>query len=400
MAIGVIGQKAGMTRLFKEGGISVPCTIIRVIPNRIAQVKTIEKDGYQALQLVGGENKKASRITRPMKGHFRKTSVLAGKEICEFRIADSESKEVGGQIGVEVFSEGQKVRVTGISKGKGFAGTIKRHNFHGQDNSHGNSLSHRVMGSVGQCQFPGRVFKGKKMPGQMGNARVTVKNLEIVKVDKERQLLWIRGAVPGSRNNTVLVRHLSDIDIQAVSPDIKPQPPQEASPATASESSSPEQSPQPEPTSTEQVSEPETASESSPPEQSSQPEPTSAEQVPEPETASASSSPEQSPQPEPTSAEQVPEPETASESSSPEQSPQPEPTSAEQVPEPETASESAEPSPKAEAEQMSESVAPTPEPEQAAEAKEASELEKGSEADNKADTKQAQPPKEGSKDGA
>ena len=348
MAIGVIGQKAGMTRLFKEGGISVPCTIIRVIPNRIAQVKTIEKDGYQALQLVGGENKKASRITRPMKGHFRKTSVLAGKEICEFCIADSESKEVGGQIGVEVFSEGQKVRVTGISKGKGFAGTIKRHNFHGQDNSHGNSLSHRVMGSVGQCQFPGRVFKGKKMPGQMGNARVTVKNLEIVKVDKERQLLWIRGAVPGSRNNTVLVRHLSDIDIQAVSPDIKPQPPKEASPATASESSSSEQSPQPEPT----------------------------------------------------SAEQVPEPETASESSPPEQSPQPEPTSEEQVPEPETASESAEPSLKAEAEQMSESVAPTPEPEQAAEAKEAPELEKGSEADNKADTKQAQPPKEGSKDGA
>ena len=223
MAIGVIGQKAGMSRLFKESGVSVPCTIIRVIPNRIAQVKTTEKDGYNAMQLVGGENKKASRITRPMKGHFRKTSVLAGKEIHEFRIADSEVKKAGGQIGVEIFSEGQKVRVTGISKGKGFAGTIKRHNFRGQDNSHGNSLSHRVMGSVGQCQFPGRVFKGKKMPGQMGNKRVTVKNLEIVKVDEERQLLWIKGAVPGSRNNTVLIRHLSDIDIQAVSPDVEPQ---------------------------------------------------------------------------------------------------------------------------------------------------------------------------------
>ncbi len=232
MAIGVIGQKAGMSRLFKEEGISVPCTIIRVIPNRIAQVKTIEKDGYNAMQLVGGDDKKASRITRPMKGHFRKTSVLAGKEICEFRIADSEVKKVGGQIGVEIFSEGQKVRVTGISKGKGFAGTIKRHNFRGQDNSHGNSLSHRVMGSVGQCQFPGRVFKGKKMPGQMGNARVTVKNLEIVKVDEERQLLWIKGAVPGSRNNTVLIRHLSDIDIQAVSPDIEPQQSDETTPTS------------------------------------------------------------------------------------------------------------------------------------------------------------------------
>ena len=238
MAIGVIGQKAGMSRLFKESGISVPCTIIRVIPNRIAQVKTVEKDGYNAMQLVGGDSKKASRITRPMKGHFRKTSVLAGKEIHEFRIADSEVKKVGGQIGVEIFSEGQKVRVTGISKGKGFAGTIKRHNFRGQDNSHGNSLSHRVMGSVGQCQFPGRVFKGKKMPGQMGNTRVTVKNLEIVKVDEERQLLWIKGAVPGSRNNTVLIRHLADIDIQAVSPDIQPQ---QATAATTESTPIPEQ---------------------------------------------------------------------------------------------------------------------------------------------------------------
>ena len=322
MAIGVIGQKAGMSRLFKEGGISIPCTIIRVIPNRIAQVKTVKKEGYQALQLVGGENKKASQITRAMKGHFRKTSVQAGKEIREFRAADSEIKKAGGQIGVEIFSEGQKVRVTGISKGKGFAGTIKRHNFHGQDNSHGNSLSHRVMGSVGQCQFPGRVFKGKKMPGQMGNARVTVKNLEIVKVDEARQLLWIKGAVPGSRNNTVLVRHLSDIDIQAVSPDIEAQLPEEESSAAASESSSQEQGSQPEPASAEQVSESETAS------------------------------------------------------------------------------ESAEPSSKAEAEQMSESVAPTPEPDQAAEAEEASEIEKTSEADKKADTDQAQPPKEGSKDGA
>ena len=233
MAIGIIGQKAGMSRIFKEGGISVPCTIIRVIPNRVLQVKTTGNDGYQALQLVGGNNEKASKITRPMKGHFRKMSVQAGKEIREFRVADSEMKKTGSQIGVEIFSEGQKVRITGISKGKGFAGTIKRHNFHGQDNSHGNSLSHRVMGSVGQCQFPGRVFKGKKMPGQMGNERVTIKNLEIVKVDKEHQLLWIKGAVPGCRNNTVLIRHLSDIDIQAVSPDIESPQEQPATVATA-----------------------------------------------------------------------------------------------------------------------------------------------------------------------
>ncbi len=271
MAIGVIGQKAGMSRLFKAEGISVPCTIIRVIPNRIAQVKTTEKDGYNAMQLVGGDNKKASRITRPMKGHFRKTSVLAGKEIHEFRIADSEVKKVGGQIGVEIFSEGQKVRVTGISKGKGFAGTIKRHNFRGQDNSHGNSLSHRVMGSVGQCQFPGRVFKGKKMPGQMGNARVTVKNLEIVKVDEERQLLWIKGAVPGSRNNTVLIRHLSDIDIQAVSPDIEPQQSDETTPQSEPTTEAKEEA-QPEPASSaEQEASAEQATESTEP--GSQPKP-------------------------------------------------------------------------------------------------------------------------------
>ena len=278
MAIGVIGQKAGMSRLFKEEGTSIPCTIIRVIPNRIAQVKTTEKDGYSAMQLVGGDNKKVSRITRPMKGHFRKTSVLAGKEIREFRTADSEVKKVGGQIGVEIFSEGQKVRVTGISKGKGFAGTIKRHNFSGQDNSHGNSLSHRVMGSVGQCQFPGRVFKGKKMPGQMGNERVTVKNLEIVKVDEERQLLWIKGAVPGSRNNTVLIRHLSDIDIQAVSPDIEPQQPDPTTPTSepapeAKQEAQPEakQEAQPEPAlEAKQEAQPEPAPEAK---QEAQPEP-------------------------------------------------------------------------------------------------------------------------------
>jgi len=197
---------------------------VRVPPNRVAQVKTLASDGYRALQLVGGKNAKASRVTRAMKGHFRKTSIQAGSTLCEFRVAESEVKKAGALIGVEIFSEGQRVQLTGTSKGKGFAGTIKRHNFRGQDNSHGNSLSHRVMGSVGQCQTPGRVFKGKKMPGQMGNVRVCVKNIEVVKVDKERELLWLKGAVPGCRNSTLLIRHLSDIDIQAVSPDIDAQP--------------------------------------------------------------------------------------------------------------------------------------------------------------------------------
>jgi len=196
---------------------------VRVPPNRVAQVKTLARDGYRAVQLVGGKNAKPSRVTRPLKGHFRKTSIQAGSTLCEFRVAESEVKKAGSQIGVEIFSEGQRVQLTGTSKGKGFAGTIKRHNFRGQDNSHGNSLSHRVMGSVGQCQTPGRVFKGKKMPGQMGNARVCVKNIEIVKVDKERELLWLKGAVPGCRNSTLLIRHLSDIDIQAVSPDVDAQ---------------------------------------------------------------------------------------------------------------------------------------------------------------------------------
>ena len=345
MAIGVIGQKEGMSRLFKEEGTSIPCTIIRVIPNRIAQVKTTKKDGYNAMQLVGGDNKKASRITRPMKGHFRKTSVLAGKEIREFRIADSEVKKVGGQIGVEIFSEGQKVRVTGISKGKGFAGTIKRHNFHGQDNSHGNSLSHRVMGSVGQCQFPGRVFKGKKMPGQMGNERVTVKNLEIVKVDEERQLLWIKGAVPGSRNNTVLIRHLSDIDIQAVSPDTEPQQSDQTTP-TSEPATEIKQEAQPEQTAdADQQTPAEAASEATEPSYESEPATEAKEEA----------------QPEPT-------------------------TDADQQTPVEAASESAEPS---------------SESEQTVEAKQETQPKQASDTAQKADPEpdQAQPPKEGSKDG-
>lgn len=205
-----------MSRLFNEEGASIPCTIVRVATNYVSQVKTVERDGYLALQVSNGE-RRASRVTRAVQGHYKKTSTPTGNNIREFCIGEGELKKAGETIGVEIFSEGQKVKVTGTSKGKGFAGTIKRHNFHGQDNSHGNSLAHRVMGSVGQCQTPGRVFKGKKMPGQMGNARVTVRNLEIIKVDKDRQLIWIKGAVPGSRNSTVVIEHLASIDIQAIS---------------------------------------------------------------------------------------------------------------------------------------------------------------------------------------
>ena len=217
MAIGVIGQKAGMSRLFNKEGTSIPCTVVQVETNYVAQVKTVANDGYLALQLSSGE-RRATRAARALQGHCKKHKVPTASSLCEFRIEEKELKHAGETIGVEIFSVGQKVKVIGTSKGKGFAGTIKRHNFRGQDNSHGNSLSHRVMGSVGQCQTPGRVFKGKKMPGQMGNARVTVTNLEVVKIDQERQLIWIKGALPGCRNSTVIIEHLSSIDLQAIPP--------------------------------------------------------------------------------------------------------------------------------------------------------------------------------------
>ncbi len=207
MSIGVVGRKAGMTRIFDEGGVSTPVTVIEIEPNRITQVKTMESDGYRSVQVTTG-TRRSGRVTKPAAGHFAKAGVAAGRGLWEFRLGDGEEADLaaGGEIKVDIFSAGQKIDVTGTSIGKGFAGTIKRHNFRGKDATHGNSLSHRTPGSIGQNQSPGRVFKGKKMSGQMGNKRVTVQNLEIVRVDAERNLLLVKGAVPGSKGGDVLVR--------------------------------------------------------------------------------------------------------------------------------------------------------------------------------------------------
>ncbi len=207
MTIGLVGRKRGMTRVFTEEGISIPVTVIEAQPNRITQVKTAESDGYRALQITTG-SRKPSRVTKAASGHFAKAKVEAGDTVAEFRLGDSDSAdyEAGGELKVDLFSAGQKVDVTGTSIGKGFAGTVKRHNFRTQDATHGNSLSHRAPGSIGQNQTPGRVFKGKKMSGHMGNVRRTVQNLEVVRVDEERNLLLIRGAVPGHKGGSVIVR--------------------------------------------------------------------------------------------------------------------------------------------------------------------------------------------------
>ena len=206
MTIGLVGRKCGMTRVFSEEGISIPVTVIEVDPNRITQVKTQEVDGYSAVQVTTG-GKKASRISKAEGGHFAKAGVEAGRGLWEFRLGESECSKLtaGDKIEVSLFEAGQSVDVTGTSKGKGFAGVIKRWNFQMQDATHGNSLAHRAPGSIGQCQTPGRVFKGKKMAGHMGSRRVTVQSLEIVKVDQERSLLLIKGAVPGAPGNDVVV---------------------------------------------------------------------------------------------------------------------------------------------------------------------------------------------------
>ena len=205
MTIGIVGRKSGMTRVFTDSGISIPVTVVEVEPNRVTQVKSVETDGYNAVQVTVG-SRRASRVVKPAKGHFEKAQAEAGRGIWELRNDSEESFEVGGQLTVEGFQAGQKVDVTGTSKGKGFAGVIKRWNFSAQDATHGNSRSHRAPGSIGQNQSPGRVFKGKKMAGQMGNERVTVQNLEIVKVDAQRNLLLIKGAIPGAPGGDVIVR--------------------------------------------------------------------------------------------------------------------------------------------------------------------------------------------------
>jgi large subunit ribosomal protein L3 len=206
MAIGVVGRKAGMTRVFTEQGESVPVTVIEVEPNRVTQLKTEDADGYLAVQVTTGA-RKASRVSKPAAGHYAKAGVEAGRNIWEFRAesSDVEGIEVGNEIKADLFEVGQIVDVRGKSQGKGFQGGVKRHNFHMQDATHGNSLSHRAPGSIGQCQTPGRVFKGKKMAGHMGAAQRCQQNLEVVRVDTERNLLLIKGSVPGSRGGDVIV---------------------------------------------------------------------------------------------------------------------------------------------------------------------------------------------------
>ena len=205
MAISLLGRKIGMTRIFGEAGDAVPVTVLEIAPNRVSQVKTKDTDGYEAVQLSVGE-KKASRVTKAQAGHFAKAGVPVGSMVAETRVDSAADYEMGGELTVAMFEAGQYVDVAGTSKGKGFAGTIKRHNFRGLDATHGNSRSHRVPGSTGQNQTPGRVFLGKKMSGHMGNVRSSVQNLEVIRVDAERNLLLVKGAVPGATGGSVFVK--------------------------------------------------------------------------------------------------------------------------------------------------------------------------------------------------
>jgi len=207
MSIGLVGRKSGMTRVFTEQGTSIPVTVVEVQPNRVTQIKTLETDGYSAIQVTTG-TRRASRVSKSLAGHFAKANTVAGTGLWEFRAEGDDIAEIttGSELKVDLFEVGQMVDVTGTSKGKGFQGGIKRHNFHMQDATHGNSLSHRSIGSIGQCQTPGKVWKGKKMAGQMGNERKTVQSLEVIRVDTENNLLLIKGAVPGATGSNVIVR--------------------------------------------------------------------------------------------------------------------------------------------------------------------------------------------------
>ncbi|NNC96600.1 MAG: 50S ribosomal protein L3 [Gammaproteobacteria bacterium] len=207
MAIGLVGRKCGMTRLFTDAGESVPVTVVEVLPNRVTQVKTVENDGYSAVQVTTG-SRKLSRVTKAVAGHYAKANQEVGRGLWEFRLDDDAADiEVGTEFTVETLNEGQKVDVTGTSIGKGFQGGVKRWNFRMQDATHGNSLAHRAPGSIGQNQTPGRVFKGKKMAGHMGAERTTNQNLELVKIDAERNLLLIKGAVPGAKGGDLIVNN-------------------------------------------------------------------------------------------------------------------------------------------------------------------------------------------------
>ncbi|MGP1939172.1 MAG: 50S ribosomal protein L3 [Arsenophonus sp. ET-DL9-MAG3] len=203
--IGLVGKKLGMTRIFNENGVSIPVTVIEIENNRVTQVKSLETDGYNAIQVTTG-NKKSNRIKKPEAGHFAKVGVEAGRILREFHLSENEKFIVGQSINVEIFIKVKKVDVTGISKGKGFSGTVKRWNFRTQDSTHGNSLSHRVPGSIGQNQTPGKVFKGKKMAGQMGNERVTIQSLHVIRVDIIHNYLLVKGAVPGAVGNDLIIK--------------------------------------------------------------------------------------------------------------------------------------------------------------------------------------------------
>jgi large subunit ribosomal protein L3 len=205
MVNGLVGRKCGMTRIFTEDGVSIPVTVVEVEPNRVTQIKSLENDGYSAVQVTVGV-RRSSRVTKAAAGHFAKANVGAGRGLWELALNGADAPAVGSELTVAAFADGQMVDVTGRSRGKGFQGVIKRWNFSMQDATHGNSLSHRAPGSIGQNQSPGRVFKGKKMAGHMGDDQVTVQNLQVVRVDAERNLLLIRGAVPGAPGGDVLVR--------------------------------------------------------------------------------------------------------------------------------------------------------------------------------------------------
>ena len=205
MTIGLVGRKRGMTRVFTEDGVSTPVTVIEIEPNRVSQLKTVDTDGYNAVQVTVG-SKKASRVTKPLAGHFAKAESSAGNKVHEFALDQASELEVGSEIKVSIFEAGQQIDVTGVTKGKGFAGVMKRYSFRGGDATHGNSISHRAPGSIGQCQTPGRVFKEKKMAGHMGDVQRTLQNLSVVRIDEERNLLLVKGSVPGAKGGSVIIR--------------------------------------------------------------------------------------------------------------------------------------------------------------------------------------------------
>ena len=208
MSLGMVGKKAGMTRIFDNSGISVPVTAINIVPNQVSQIKTLENDGYKAIQISYGEAKEKA-INKPINGHYKKANLKPGLGLIEFRIEDEDKQDlkIGDSINLDIFKEGEHVDITATTLGKGFQGGVKRHHFKMQDATHGNSLSHRALGSTGQCQDPGRVFKGKKMPGQLGNNKVTIQNLTIVKIMAEENILLVKGSIPGFKGANVIIKH-------------------------------------------------------------------------------------------------------------------------------------------------------------------------------------------------